>query len=218
MQRLASQAQTQEQQNHRNKHNNYYGKRTASMLLGTKNIMGPPLPKKPKFVATTGAAAAAAAVSSVVINGVPGTGSNNNPASATANNDEESFDVFSHGLGSDLMKQKQEYEMRRVWDTWAEQTAWFRSLSEVEQSSGVSSNTILVHYKTNIFPRRQVLLECLRNAVQTNGCGSTTSDGTFNADVAPTNILNETPLASVLLSHVTAASPLLDPSGRQESR
>ena len=217
MQRLASQAQTREQDTRDKK------RKSTNLTLGTasrkmesrkNNSMGPPRPKKPKLV------------SAISIS----TSNHDDKQSSTEKHvkeseddkeeDDESFDVFSHGVGSELLAQKQEYEMRRVWDTWAEQTTWLRSLSDVEQSSGVSSNTILAHYKSNIYPRRQALLECLRDAVQ-NGAvvkveESISSTDTANPIAAPTNILTETPLASVLLSHVVAATPLLNPSGKHE--
>ena len=225
MQRLASQAQTREQDTHSQQ------RKSAMIPLGTArskiearrkfNSMGPPPNKKPK-------------VASAVLKS---SGDKQSPSPAFKipsskvgvaakvdgeNNDGEVFDVFSHEIGAELLAQKQEYEMRRVWDTWAEQTTWLRSLSDVEQSSGVSSSTILAHYKSNIYPRRQALLECLRDAVQ-DGTAVKVEESTSSspdaaasnpAVLAPTNVLTETPLASVLLSHVVAASPLLTSSGK----
>lgn len=223
MQRLASQAQTREQEenNNKKKSSNNNNKRKSMIIqtgtagrkteasTSTKNDMGPPLPKKSKLVATV-------TRESIKIN------SSSNLKSEDKN--DASFDVFSHAVGAELLAQKQAYEMRRVWDTWAEQTAWLRSLSEVEQSSGVSSSVILSHYKSNIYPRRQLLLECLRDSVQNDALAkaeevtSSSSIASIPPTVAPTNMLSETPLASVLLPHVVAASELLSSSGKQGSR
>lgn len=226
MQRLASQAQTREQDTHSQQ------RKTAMIPLGTArskiearrkcNNMGPPPNKKPKVATSVLKSSSDKQSPSPASKSI----SSNDVVTAKVdggNNEGEVFDVFSHGIGAELLDQKQEYEMRRVWDTWAEQTTWLRSLSDVEQSSGVSSSTILAHYKSNIYPRRQALLECLRDAVQdgtaVNVVESTSSSPDAAAPnpavlLAPTNVLTETPLASVLLSHVVAASPLLTSSGK----
>lgn len=205
MQQLASQAQVRER-NHDSR------KRKSRFVFAKKNSMAPPPPKLPKLIHIKDESPSVK------------TDSEKNSQiekvttiTTTTTNDDDEFDVFSHKVGSEWMAQKKEYEMRRIWDAWAEQTAWLRSLSEVEHSSGVSSHTILSHYKANIFPRRQALLEYLRGAVAVGEPNEAASTGnaTINTLETATNLLMETPLASVLLSHVVAAAPLLNPTGKR---
>lgn len=205
MQQLASQAQSQEKQKDSRS-------RKSRFVFTRKNNMGPPPAKLPKLIHVNEEIFLGGACNEKV-----------GEFGSKANNDKSEFDVFSHKVGKELMIQKKEYEMRRVWDTWAEQTSWLRSLSEIERSSGVSSNTILSHYKSSIYPRRQALLESLKGAVVIDAPNSTkllaVAAGRNRAAEAPVedakNMLTETPLAQVLLSHVVAAAPLLNPSGRQ---
>ena len=212
MQRLASQAHTREQKTNKRKSKFQFiaSKITAPTPSTTAStIMGPPPPKKPKFISIKTESDKPLPV--LTSNNKTGFDRNQND-NHDGDDDDENFDVFSHGVSSEMLELKREYEMRRVWDTWAEQTTWLRSLSDVEQSSGVSGTTILSHYKSNIYPRRQALLEWLRDAVQNE-----TSADESTADVEATNILTETPLASVLLSQVVAAAPLLNPAGKQDN-
>jgi transcription initiation factor TFIIIB Brf1 subunit/transcription initiation factor TFIIB len=216
MQQLASQAQRKEKEESRQTQQHNAKSRFRLVSTGknkrTRNTdmaMPPPPPKKPRVVATIATDAPLDdkkdAISSVddIFGG--------EEAKSTSDDCDPSFDVFSHAVESELLVQKREYEMRRVWDAWAEQTSWLRSVSEVEQSSGVSSTTILAHYKANIYPRRQALLEWLRDAVVV-GRSTTTTAGGGPGD-GP-NVLTETPMATVLLSHVVAAAPLLFVPGR----
>jgi len=232
MQRLASQAQTKEQ--HTNKRKSKFqftaapsGSSAAfkQKQLDDSALMGPPPPKKPKIALTADTPKKMAAADTAFSNGSKKATCKKNHADNIDNggddNDDsnENFDVFSHNVSSEMLELKQEYEMRRVWDAWAEQVNWLRSLSDVEQSSGVSSNTILSYYKSNIYPSRQALLEWLRDAVQNekNAIDSEADSSKSCTIVEPTNILTETPLASVLLSHVIAAAPLLNPTGKQDN-
>eukprot|EP00797_Seminavis_robusta_P015268 Sro229_g092900.1 n/a (610) ;mRNA; r:13971-15800 len=225
MQQLASQAQMREQQQQQqqqqkssirvsnNRFRLFIGKSKRRNNKTNKNDMMPPPPKKPKLARIVTAdpnnnnSKQEASIPKVVT-----VESNNGDDPAEKNgfnhDDSDTFDVFSHAVGSELLAQKQEYEMRRVWDAWVDQTSWLRSVSEVEQSSGVASSTIISHYKANIFPRRQALLEWLRDAVVVSGKEGDAP--TINGS----NILSETPLATVLLSHVAAAAPLLESNGK----
>lgn len=104
--------------------------------------------------------------------------------------------------GHDIAAEQRAYEMRRMWDAWAEQMPWFRSVALVESSCGVSRNLFLEYYKANIYPHRHTLLNVLREAVSS-------SDGRTD-DLAHESItLTETPLASVLLPHIVTAAPLM---------
>ena len=118
----------------------------------------------------------------------------------TGDSDNDPFDVFSHAPIVENQPEKIEYEMRRMWDAWAAQMTWSRSLNEIEQSCSVSSNTALNLYKSNMYPRRESLLKVLKAAIDTEQvkgeCGSHSS-------------LRQTPLASILLAHISTAGGLM---------
>jgi len=120
--------------------------------------------------------------------------------SDTGDSDNDPFDVFSHAPIVENQPEKIEYEMRRMWDAWAAQMTWSRSLNEIEQSCSVSSNTVLNLYKSNMYPRRESLLKVLKAAIDTEQvkgeCGSHSS-------------LRQTPLASILLAHISTAGGLM---------
>jgi transcription initiation factor TFIIIB Brf1 subunit/transcription initiation factor TFIIB len=104
--------------------------------------------------------------------------------------------------GHDIAAEQRAYEMRRMWDAWAEQMPWSRSVALVESSCGVSRNLFLEYYKANIYPQRHALLNVLREAVS--------SVDTRTDELAHESItLTETPLASVLLPHIVTAAPLM---------
>jgi hypothetical protein len=92
--------------------------------------------------------------------------------------------------------------MRWIWDVWLEQMPWFHCVAHNEQSCGVSRNAVLSFYKTRIFPRRHALLDVL----QSSATGSRHND-------ANDSMLQDTPLASVLLKNIAAAAPLLNSKG-----
>jgi hypothetical protein len=104
--------------------------------------------------------------------------------------------------GHDIAAEQRAYEMRRMWDAWAEQMPWSRSVALVESSCGVSRNLFLDYYKANIYPQRHALLNVLREAV--SGADART-DELAHESIA----LTETPLASVLLPHIVTAAPLM---------
>lgn len=106
------------------------------------------------------------------------------------------FDVFSHSAIEYHSSEKRKYEMRRTWDSWAEQMPWYRSVSRIEQSCGVSRNSVLQFYKTKIFPQRHALLEVLQQ------------------DASSSNSSTDAPMASVLLKNIAAAAPLLNSKGQ----
>jgi hypothetical protein len=109
--------------------------------------------------------------------------------------DEEPFDVFTHSAATEAHSEKLEYEMRRMWDAWVEQMPWSRTVGEIEHSSGVSRNVVLEFYKSDLYPRREDLLRSLKEAVTKDGPNS--------------NSLQETPLAPILLDHISTAAPLM---------
>jgi transcription initiation factor TFIIIB Brf1 subunit/transcription initiation factor TFIIB len=127
---------------------------------------------------------------------VLGTSSSND--SANVKTDEEPFDVFSHAPIVEDPSEKQEYELRRMWDAWAEQMPWARTAVEVEQSCGVSRNVIADFYKSDLYARRHALLELLVKGVKDDASGNTGRHS-----------LQETPLAPILLAHITTAASLM---------
>jgi len=119
------------------------------------------------------------------------------------NDDAEPFDVFTHAPIVDNQAEKLEYEMRRMWDAWAEQMAWSRSLHEIEQACSISSNSILNLYKSDMYPRRKGLLDVLNAAVSTEHVSK--SQSTFGSH----SLLSQTPMASILLAHISTAGVLM---------
>ena len=116
--------------------------------------------------------------------------------------DDELFDVFSHDPIVEDQSEKHKYEMRRMWDAWAEQMPWSRSVSEVEQSCGVSRTVILEFYKNQLYPRRDELLRVLGDAVDAKEeTAAETSSG---------SMLRNVPLARILLIHISTAAPLMN--------
>ena len=128
--------------------------------------------------------------------------------------EEEPFDVFSHApimLDDEHCPEKQEYEMRRMWDAWREQMPWSRSISEIEQSCGVSRNSLNGFYKSELYPRRDILLAVLKDAVSMakdhkKGGGVSLHPNNNNKEA---NSLQETPLAPILLMQVSTAAQLM---------
>jgi len=117
--------------------------------------------------------------------------------------DSEPFDVFTHAPVVEDLPEKLEYQMRRMWDAWAEQMAWSRTLLEIEQSCSISSNIILNLYKSDMYPRRERLLNALKAAVSTEqGLKSECTNGSHFS-------LKQTPLASILLAHIPTAGVLM---------
>jgi hypothetical protein len=112
----------------------------------------------------------------------------------------QAFDAFSHSAVEDPISEKKRYEMRRIWDAWSEQMPWFRSITRIEQSCGVSRNAVLSFYTTKIFPRRHALLDVLQ-------------DGASSSNDVNDSMLKDTPLASVLLKNIAAAAPLMSSKG-----
>lgn len=102
------------------------------------------------------------------------------------------FDIFAFPA----VKEKQDplhltYEMRQMWDAWAEQMPWMRSVAQIEQSCQVSKSVLLDYYRTKIFPQRAELLTALQH------------------QAASATNLSSTPRATVLLSKIPSATPLL---------
>jgi hypothetical protein len=112
------------------------------------------------------------------------------------------FDIFAYPA----VLEKQDplhstYEMRQMWDAWAEQMPWIRSVSQIEQSCKVSKSVILDYYRTKLFPQRAELLSALQHqAADTTGSSA--------------QHLRSTPRATVLLSKIPSATPLLTSQGK----
>jgi hypothetical protein len=115
-------------------------------------------------------------------------------------NTADKFDALDDS-DTDVAAEQRAYEMRRVWDAWAGQLPWDRSLSEVEQSCGVSRQTLADYYRRKIYPCRNILLQVLKDAGSSEG---------GRAD----STLRETPLASVLLPQIKLVTPLLKENAR----
>jgi len=118
--------------------------------------------------------------------------------------DHEPFDVFTHSALIEDQPEKLEYDMRRMWDAWSEQMKWNRSLHEIEQSCNISSTIVLNLYKTNMHPRRETLLDVLKHAVSTKD--DLTNECTDRSQFS----LRQTPLASILLTHISTAGALMN--------
>jgi transcription initiation factor TFIIIB Brf1 subunit/transcription initiation factor TFIIB len=125
--------------------------------------------------------------------------SDSDDESSSDNGDVEPFDVFTHAPVVENEAEKVEYNMRRMWDAWAEQMTWSRSLIEIEQSCNVSSNSIFNLYKSDMHPRRELLLNVLKDAVSTK----------VNSAPATHSLLSQTPMASILLAYITTAGALM---------
>lgn len=110
------------------------------------------------------------------------------------------FDIFAYPA---VMEQQDPshstYEMRQMWDAWAEQMPWIRTVSQIEQSCKVSKSVILDYYRTKLFPQRADLLSALQHQ-------AASADGTAH--------LRSTPRATVLLSQIPSATPLLTSQGK----
>ena len=118
----------------------------------------------------------------------------------------EPFDVFSSAGTIEAATEQREYEMRRMWDAWSEQTPWFRSFADVEKSCGVSQTVVLEFYKNSLYPRRKTLLEVLKKAADNELSNTREEDHS--------SILSDVPMASVLLPHITVAAQLMKANGR----
>jgi len=128
---------------------------------------------------------------------------------------EKPFDVFSCPAIPTNSSDTKTYELRRMWDAWAEQIAWSRNESEIEQTCGVSRNVFMDFYKTKLYPRRLELLNVLKSAVDGNRTSAssacTSCDNVAPNSTAPsqvTNFLNDSPMASTLLQRIDYAGPL----------
>jgi hypothetical protein len=122
--------------------------------------------------------------------------------SLSEDEDEEPFDVFSHAPIVEDRSEKQKYEMRRMWDAWSEQMPWARSVVEVEQSCGVSRNVVMDFYKSDLYPRRELLLGVLQDAILPD-------DDKSNNNKKEASSLQDTPLAPILLVHISTAASLM---------
>ena len=116
--------------------------------------------------------------------------------------EDEPFDVFKHPVVED--QSEKQYEMRRMWDAWAEQMPWLRKLAEVEESCGVSRTVVMEFYRSNLYPRRKFLLGILKDSVSKE-----------KTSVDPLYSLRDAPFASMLLDNISTAAPLMTAKGNQ---
>ena len=108
------------------------------------------------------------------------------PQKQKKNSTTTTFDLFLHPAVMD----DPTYEMRQMWDAWAEQMPWSRSMLELEQAFKVTKPTVLEFFKTCIYPQRLQLLSLLQESHQT------------------------TPRAQVLMRQISTASALLNSQGK----
>jgi transcription initiation factor TFIIIB Brf1 subunit/transcription initiation factor TFIIB len=122
--------------------------------------------------------------------------------------EEEPFDVFTHPpVVEDQSDTTAEYEMRRMWDAWAEQMSWSRSLVEVEQSCGISKTVIVNLYKSDLYPRRDILLNVLKESVTPTAPAPVSDEGSYRNRYS---LLQDTPQATILMAHIGIAAPLMN--------
>jgi hypothetical protein len=121
---------------------------------------------------------------------------------------------LSTSTSTNMLADQREYEMRRMWDAWCEQIQWYRTMIQMEQSTNVSRKAMIDYYKQNIYPNRYTLLQALRDSMK----DSTSSSLSQRNEKSSTSsifidhervLLRKTPLASVLLSNILIAAPLL---------
>ncbi|VEU42582.1 unnamed protein product [Pseudo-nitzschia multistriata] len=136
---------------------------------------------------------------------------NNNSNNDDDDDDDQPFDVFTHAPipVEDHRAETLEYEMRRMWDAWAEQMPWSRSLLEIEQACGVTAGAVRNLYKSDLYPRRGSLLEVLNAAVlkppETDSSTAAAASFAHGSDAS----LHQTPMASILLAHISTAGALM---------
>jgi transcription initiation factor TFIIIB Brf1 subunit/transcription initiation factor TFIIB len=98
----------------------------------------------------------------------------------------------------EIKREQRAYEMRRVWDAWQEQTPWQRSLADIERECGLSRSKVSVFYDEQVYPHRVLLLQTLKDACTEQADSTDEAVG-----------LQRTPLANVLLPHISIAADLL---------
>ena len=123
-------------------------------------------------------------------------------SACTGHAEDEPFDVFKHPVVHEEDQSEKQYEMRRMWDAWAEQMPWLRKVGEVEESCGVSRNVIMEFYKSNLYPRRKFLLQVLKDSASEE-----------TSSVEPRDSLRDAPFASLLLDYISTAAPLMSAKG-----
>lgn len=123
---------------------------------------------------------------------------------------EEPFDVFTHPAVICDPSQGNEYELRRMWDAWAEQTTWARTWADLEHSCGVSSKVIRKFYRNDLHHQNNELLKWLSETVDSKG-NPTEYEGADLEVVAAAarDTLKATPMAPLLLSRISTAVPLM---------
>jgi hypothetical protein len=103
------------------------------------------------------------------------------------------------------MAEQRAYEMRRMWDAWAEQLPWERSGRSLESAK----TALLEEYQQRVFPQRTLLLQALRDAVQEKSTTEVEMEEVASVLELERVLLEKTPLAPTLLSHIAMAAPLM---------
>jgi transcription initiation factor TFIIIB Brf1 subunit/transcription initiation factor TFIIB len=117
------------------------------------------------------------------------------------------FDIFdTSNSAAEILEEQRAYEMQRFWDAWSEQRPWSRTLQVLEQCTGVSKSLIWDFYKTRLFPDRKALLSLLSDASKSKA----SLNGHVNAvSEEERAIINDAPLASILLPHISVAATIM---------
>jgi transcription initiation factor TFIIIB Brf1 subunit/transcription initiation factor TFIIB len=117
------------------------------------------------------------------------------------------FDIFDTGNSATaILEEQRAYEMQRFWDAWSEQRPWSRTLNVLEQCTGVSKTVIWEFYKARLFPNRQALLSLLSDASESKASLNGHAKAVSEEERA---ILNDAPLASILLPHISVAATIM---------
>jgi hypothetical protein len=197
IQQLAKQAQTKtDTMNHANGVNKRLCIGSWSSRTDTKRVKHS-LPDEVPFDLFTDHNPVSSSSGTVITGGVDGT------TSTSTNNNNSSI----------VLAEQRAYEMRRMWDAWSEQLSWDRSVVMIEQSTNIPRKLMIDYYKQHVFPDRLQLLQVLRDAIQEETISTAlqqdrpTMTSKFLDDERC--IMRKTPLASVLLSHILVAAPLL---------
>jgi TFIIB zinc-binding len=113
-------------------------------------------------------------------------------------------DAMDEEENEDVAEQRA-YEMRRMWDAWSEQLPWERSGRLLESARAA----LLDEYQQRVFPQRVLLLQTLRDVVQDRASCTTEEEEVASVLELERVLLEKTPLAPVLLSHIAMAAPLM---------
>jgi len=95
-------------------------------------------------------------------------------------------------------QEKNEYETLRVWDAWTEQRTWERKFEAVQAACGVPRGVLVRCYVDSVSAIKEDFLQHVQTVVT----------GDCKLDPVDT-LLKNTPLATILLSTIASAGPLV---------